>query len=132
MLQSLSSTPSVEIVSSLGLVGGMKGYGFLLFSQRNALLFTSTVSRALGYAIEGEELTELHRSFLLEFTNQIFGRTAGKFSRLGIDVRITPPSLLLGKGVSPLFFHEAAHLHLSIQGTFGTFLLSLILKHPLR
>ncbi|MEM5948913.1 chemotaxis protein CheX [Spirochaetia bacterium 38H-sp] len=118
-----------EIISSLGIVGKYKGYGLLFFDKNTALKFTTEASRALGYALEGTTLTELHRSFILEFTNQLFGRLVSKLSTIGIDSMLTPPSLLMGNNLNPISIAKAQETTAKIEGNFGKIFIKLILKN---
>lgn len=94
----LSLQDNHDLVNSLAIIMWMNGdfEGRFLFAiRRNTAMYIAGM-------MMGEELNELNvmaKSALAELATMILGRTGIIFSERGIDVKITPPTLVEGDSV---------------------------------
>ncbi|NMA95561.1 MAG: chemotaxis protein CheX [Clostridiales bacterium] len=79
----------------IGLAGDIRGQVIMSMNEGVGKDIASTM---MGAQIE--QLDELSKSAITEVANMILGNTATIFSEKGIDVSITPPSLLTGDNMA--------------------------------
>ncbi len=89
-----SSLTAGEITVLISLVGHVQGVVLYGLSINTGL---ALVSRMMGQ--ESKELDNLAQSGVAELGNVITGRATIKLSETGISSNISPPTLILGKGV---------------------------------
>jgi chemotaxis protein CheX len=111
------------LISMLGQVQGVVLYGL---SESTAI---SIVSKILGQPFE--EFDELAQSGIGELGNVITGQASNRLAEAGLDAKISPPSLILGKGtlISTLDFDRLLvplytdlgeiQIHLALRETQG-------------
>lgn len=81
---------SVAII--IGVTGNLRGQVLWNMSNETALKIAS----AMMGGMEIKELDEISKSAIAELVNMILGNTATIFYNKGLDLDITPPSLLFG------------------------------------
>jgi chemotaxis protein CheX len=89
----LFRVPDITVV--LGLVGDLCGQVLYGFSVETAM---GIASRMMG----GEEVTEMDdmsRSAIAELGNMITGNAASRFSKLGLNIDVSTPSLITGSNM---------------------------------
>ena len=86
-----------DITSVIGMVGGLRGNVAYSFSSGTAKKLAS----AMMMGMPVEELDSMGRSASGELTNMIAGTAAGILSGGGLEIKLTPPSLIFGED---LFF----------------------------
>ncbi len=91
MLDSMYATEDVTIIISL--IGGINGTVLYSLSDQTALAF---VSRLMGEPMD--KFTSLAQSGMAELGNVISGRASMKLAQFGYDIKISPPTLLMGTG----------------------------------
>jgi chemotaxis protein CheX len=98
-----SAITANDITVLISLVGKVQGVVLFCLSRETSLRLVSLVM--------GQEFTildNLAQSGIAELGNVITGRATIKFSQAGIDAKISPPTLILGKGstISTLDFSQ--------------------------
>ncbi len=93
-LQKLAMTAD-EITAMISLVGQIQGVVLYGMSISTAL---NLVSRMMGQKFT--DFDNLAQSGIAELANVITGRATVKFSQAGYTSNISPPTLILGKGVT--------------------------------
>lgn len=95
---------------------------FLQTDFPTALELARELSRALDVPIDNpDEFGPMHRAALAELANQVSGRATMYLSELGVEARITPPSVLTGTGVSLAVADGLQFYDLPVSSTIGTF-----------
>lgn len=85
-----------NIVILIGITGDIKGQAMLSFDESVAL---HIVSRMMG-GMEITTLDEIGKSALSELGNMILGNSATLLFNAGVQVDITPPTLMMGNNLS--------------------------------
>jgi len=86
-------TDSVAVI--IGITGDVKGQVIFTMTTNNA----KKIASRMMMGMEVNELDDMSKSAISELTNMILGTTATNFSKLGVTIDITPPSLLLGNAM---------------------------------
>ncbi|MCX7922489.1 MAG: chemotaxis protein CheX [Clostridia bacterium] len=81
-----------KVTVLIGLTGKIRGSVVFSFSQALALKIAS----AMMCGMPVEALDEMAKSAISELGNMILGNTATIFSKKGISIDITPPTVLVG------------------------------------
>ena len=84
------------VVIIVGLVGDLKGQAVLSLNGETAMEIASVMMGGM----EVTELSDLSRSAVSELVNMILGTAASLLSQKKIKVDITPPTMVLGDGVT--------------------------------
>ncbi|MFA9462709.1 MAG: chemotaxis protein CheX [Velocimicrobium sp.] len=95
------SAKGQEIVCSgviiiVGIVGVIKGNVVYCMDTENAKKIASTMMMGMPVT----ELDEMSKSALSELTNMLTATAATNFSKIGIEIDISTPTLLYGKSIS--------------------------------
>lgn len=85
-----------QVVVIIGMTGGIKGQVNFCMSLSTAKNIASKMMG--GYPVN--EFDELAKSAIGEMANMIMGNTSTIFSQKGINVEITPPSILIGENMT--------------------------------
>lgn len=112
------------VVIIVGLTGKIRGQAIFTMNKKLAMGIASTMMGGMPVT----ELDEISKSAISELTNMILGNAATILYNRGINVEITPPSLLMGDNVQispsrmkticiPLMLNErdAVELDISVQ-----------------
>lgn len=86
---------SDNIIIIVGLTGKIRGQAIFAMSKDVALFIASKMM----FGMPVSELDEMAKSAISELTNMILGNTATILYNKGVDVEITPPSLLMGENM---------------------------------
>lgn len=86
---------SEDIIILIGLTGKIRGQA--IFSMNREL--GMKIASCMMMGMEVTELDELSKSAISELANMIMGNAATLLYNRGINVEITPPSLLLGENM---------------------------------
>ena len=125
ILQKTSMTTD-EITVMISMIGHVRGVVLYGLSIATAL---KLVSRVMGQ--EFEQFDNLAQSGIAELGNVISGRATVKLSQAGYSTDISPPTLILGKGIEistldfarivvPLTFEEnGIEVHLALREASG-------------
>ncbi|HOJ98716.1 MAG TPA: chemotaxis protein CheX [Termitinemataceae bacterium] len=120
-----------EVVVLVGIVGGWKGHILLIMPETMGASFTTYLNAHLQMETpSGVDPVSYQRHAIAEVANQIAGRLAGLESINGIEVLITPPTLIAGNGIDPVLPHISEEWGYQIQGEFGYFYCILGIKNP--
>jgi len=116
---------SDDLIVIVGLTGKMKGQAIFTMDTKVALKIASSMMGGMQLA----GLDELSKSAIAELTNMILGNTATLLYNRGIDIEITPPSLLIGENIQvssstkmkticiPLLLNDTDHMDIDITVT---------------
>ncbi len=94
---SLRQSPflSDEVLIMLGIVGSLKGE-VILSMQRET---SKSIASKMMMGMPVDELTEMAKSALCELGNMIMGNVATLLFNEGVQIDITPPTLLTGSNI---------------------------------
>ncbi|AKL96912.1 CheC domain-containing protein [Clostridium aceticum] len=93
---------SDNVLVLIGLTGKISGNVVINFSKEMAY----RVASAMMMGMPVTELDEMGRSAIGELCNMIMGNTATLFSQKGVDIDITPPTILTGERIQ-LSIHKS-------------------------
>ncbi|SHJ83859.1 chemotaxis protein CheX [Paramaledivibacter caminithermalis] len=85
-----------NIVILIGITGDIKGQAMLSFDESMAL---KVVSKMMG-GMEIKDLDDIGKSALSELGNMILGNSATLLFNIGVEIDITPPTLMTGENLS--------------------------------
>ena len=91
-----STIETNNVVTFIGITGEVRGTVVFGLTLGNSYKLASAIMGGM----EITELNELSTSALQEMSNIIMGNVASAFSKMGIMVDITPPTLLKGNDIS--------------------------------
>lgn len=86
---------SETLVVVVGLMGELRGQ--VIFSMDKNVAFKIASAMMMGMSIT--KLDEMSKSAIAESTNVILGNAATLFYNRGINIQITPPSLMMGNNI---------------------------------
>ncbi|HQE06101.1 MAG: chemotaxis protein CheX [Tepidanaerobacteraceae bacterium] len=86
---------SETLVVVVGLMGELRGQ--VIFSMDKNVAFKIASAMMMGMSIT--KLDEMSKSAIAESTNMILGNAATLFYNRGINIQITPPSLMMGNNI---------------------------------
>lgn len=94
---SLRETPfsGKEILTVVGMTGEIRGQVYLGIPMTSALKIVSMMMGGVGVSA----FDSMAQSAITELSNMICGNAATRFSKEGIFLDITPPTLIIGKGM---------------------------------
>lgn len=125
---SASFAERVDLIATVGLVGGVKGHFIIRIGADSALGFVRTLSAHLGMHQENPEDNGYRKAAIAEFANQVGGRATVLFEESGIECSITPPTLISGEGVETFSPESDQKYTFSVQGAFGEFMCGVDIK----
>lgn len=113
---------SSNVMVLIGLTGKISGSAVINFGKEVACKIAS----AMMMGIPVTELDEISKSAIGELCNMILGNTATLFSRKGINIDITPPTILTGDNMQltvhksvivcvPLLFEDDTKIEIDIS-----------------
>ncbi len=113
---------SDNVLVMIGLTGKIRGSVAISFSTEVACKIVS----AMMCGMPVSELDEIAKSAIAELCNMILGNTATIFSKRGVDIDITPPTILTGNNLEmsihktviaciPLVFEDGTKIEIDIS-----------------
>ncbi len=121
---SIKDRPYTEdsIIILIGLTGQISGTAVITFKKAIACKIASVMM--MGMPVE--QLDEIAKSAIGELCNMILGNTATIFSKNGINIDITPPTIFTGENMElsihksvvvciPLIFEDGQSIHIDIS-----------------
>lgn len=84
-----------DVAIIIGVTSDLKGQVVISMDKDTALSVASHMMMGLPL----NELDEMSKSALCEIGNMILGHSASELYEIGVIVDITPPSIILGKGM---------------------------------
>ncbi|MFP4363153.1 MAG: chemotaxis protein CheX [Spirochaetia bacterium] len=109
-----------SFLASIGLAGDIHGHFVIYATQTDAYNFANAMMEALSIHSPEEGFGIFRKGVLAEFANQVSGRAAMLLSEKDVECRITPPTIIMGKGVHTDFCTTPTLKKYTIEGTFGT------------
>jgi chemotaxis protein CheX len=88
-----------DLIVVSGLIGDVKGILLIEFTHRDAVCIANMMLRNIGQEHESGSVTREHKEALAEIGNLLTGRFVNILSEKGIDVNLTPPSIITGSDV---------------------------------
>lgn len=116
------SAPSVpfEVSVSVGMAGSLRGYMLLQSPLTAALAVANELSRLMDVPVENPTtFGPMQRAALAELANQISGRATMYLADLGLDTDITPPTVLIGDGVTMAVSDQVQFVDAAVHGPGG-------------
>jgi chemotaxis protein CheX len=87
------SSDSIAII--IGVTGKMRGQVIMAMNIKTACEIASSMMGGMPIS----ELDEISKSAISELSNMILGNTATILANRGIEIEITPPSMVLGENI---------------------------------
>ncbi|MCX7655859.1 MAG: chemotaxis protein CheX [Treponemataceae bacterium] len=120
-----------ELVVVIGIVGERKGHLLLIMPETMGSPFMTHLNKYLQMeSPSGFELISYQRHAIAEVANQIAGRLVGLESMKGVEVLITPPTLIAGSTIDPELPQISDEWGYQVEGDFGSFYCILGIKNP--
>jgi chemotaxis protein CheX len=110
-----------EVIATVGFTGDMHGYLSIRSSLPSADAFIDRLLDNMGMESEEQQFGRFHKEALGEIVNQITGRTTMLLEEQAIACDITPPTILIGNGLSFDVRSLTFHLEKEFTGSFGFF-----------
>lgn len=85
-----------HVVIIIGIAGEFKGQIFLSMNEKTAC----SIASAMMFGMEVNALDEMSKSAIAELGNMIMGNVCTEFYNEGINIDITPPTILVGSDMS--------------------------------
>lgn len=113
---------SDNVLVMIGLTGKISGSVVINFSKNVAC----NIASAMMMGMPVPELDEIAKSAIGELCNMILGNTATVFSQKGINIDITPPTILIGDNIEltvhkslivcvPILFEDGTKVEIDIS-----------------
>lgn len=115
--------PLHEVILVVGVTGEIKGQVVISFKKEVAKKIASKMM--MGMPVE--ELNDMAKSAISELSNMILGNTATLIANLGIEVDITPPTLMVGTDIS-LSFNNSETIGMPLHSEIGDIVYDISLK----
>ena len=115
------SSPEEEdqVVTSVGLVGDIKGVFMLLTDAASAASIARSMTGGMGIVLGDDVIDQIQMTALAELSNQISGRAITLLSAFDIHCDITPPAVLAARQLKSLVPDIARPFQRTITGSFG-------------
>jgi chemotaxis protein CheX len=114
-----SSGAEDQVVTSVGLVGDLKGIFMLLTDASSAASIVRSMTGGMGIALQENMIDQIQMAALGELSNQISGRAITLLSDQDLRCDITPPAVLAARQLHSLVPDLARSYHRTITGPFG-------------
>jgi CheY-specific phosphatase CheX len=88
-----------DLLCSVGITGGLRGYLILSFRNPELAALTKAMTSKVGMDFRDGDSSTMKEA-ASEIANQLAGRAANSLARRGIDCMITPPTLVTGSSLS--------------------------------
>jgi chemotaxis protein CheX len=108
-----------QVVTSVGLVGDLKGIFMLLTDTPSATSIVRSMTGGMGIALRDDMIDQIQMAALGELSNQISGRAITLLSDHGLHCDITPPAVLAARQLKSLVPDLAQSSRRVITGPFG-------------
>ena len=115
----VSSDEEDQVVTSVGLVGDIKGILMLLTDAPSAASIARSMTGGMGIVLRDDMIDQLQMTALGELSNQVSGRAITLLSELRVHCDITPPAVLAARQLRSLVPDLAQSFQRTITGTFG-------------
>ena len=108
-----------EIIITIGITGNITGTMMLKSDQKSAVEIAQHMLNKINHTSEEEGFTEPHQEAIREIMNLISARSLMILSEQHIDCNLTPPTLIMGKQISPSMYNIAYTVYTGASGDFG-------------
>lgn len=121
---SIKNKPYTEdnLIVLIGLTGQISGSAVINFRKEIAC----TIASGMMMGMPVKDLDEIAKSAIGELCNMILGHTAIIFSKNGVNIDITPPTILTGDNIElsihkstvvsiPILFEDGQSIHIDIS-----------------
>jgi len=110
---------NVEVVTSIGITGDVKGTLMLKTNTRSAI----TIANKMLLTIHPNSILNKfgvpQKEAIYEMTNFFAGRSLNILSEKNIDCSLTPPTIITGKEIAPVMYEIIYSTNLFFMGDFG-------------
>ncbi len=110
-----------EVIATVGFTGDLHGYLSIRSSLLCADAFIDRLLDNMGMEKDEKQFGRFHKEALGEIVNQITGRSTMLLEEQSITCDITPPTILIGDGISFNVRSLTHHLEKEFAGSFGSF-----------
>jgi len=117
-----------EIIAMVGLVGGLKGHFATVFDAGKGERFVNAITEKLGMNPDKEGGQSYRKAVIGEIANQLAGRAAVTMESQGVDINITPPTVISGLNIDAILPEDDDRGFFRVHGEFGDFHCFLALK----
>ena len=108
-----------EVIITIGITGDIIGTMMLKSDQKSAVAMAEQMLRKINHYPTGNEFTESHQEVIREIMNLISARSLMILSEQNIDCNLTPPTLIMGKQISPSMFNISYSVYTGVKSILG-------------
>lgn len=85
-----------DVIISIGVVGDLTGNIIMNMSETTA----KDIASKMMYGMEVKTLDDMAKSAIAELGNMVAGNATAYFSKMGVNINITPPNMFAGKDIT--------------------------------
>ena len=116
---SLSKAQNIQILTSIGITGSIKGTFIMLTDLKSATNIANTMMKSMNLPGESDIFDAIKEAAIAEITNQISGHALTNLFNKNIQCDMTPPTILSGENIK-LMTSNLTNLAIKIaKGSFG-------------
>ena len=115
------NSPRVEVVTSIGITGDVKGTLMLKTNRRSAVAIANKMLLSIHPNDIKDEFGTAQKEAIYEVTNLFAGRSLNILAEKNrqLDCRLTPPTIITGSRISPIMCEIIYSRDLFFTGDFG-------------
>jgi CheY-specific phosphatase CheX len=115
------NSEAVEVVTSIGITGDVKGTLMLKTSTKSAIAIANKMLLSFHPNDIKDEFDAAQKEAIYEVTNLFAGRSINILAekQKHLDCRLTPPTIITGKRISPVMCEIVYSTDLFFTGDFG-------------
>ncbi len=114
-----ANSQRVEVITSIGITGDVKGTLMLKTNTRSAVAIANKMLLSIQPNGIGNEFGTAQKEAIYEVTNLFAGRSLNILSEKNIDCNLTPPTIITGNKISPMVCEVTHSADLFFTGDFG-------------
>lgn len=109
----------IQIVTSIGITGSVKGTFIMLTDLKSAINIANTMMKSMNLSNRSSDFDAIKEAAIAEITNQISGHALTNLFKKKIQCDMTPPTILVGENIKLLTSNLANLVTNIAKGSFG-------------
>ncbi|MEJ2664814.1 MAG: chemotaxis protein CheX [Spirochaetia bacterium] len=114
-----NNSERVEVITSIGITGDLKGTLMLKTNTQSAVTIANKMLLSIHPDGIRNEFGTAQKEAIYEVTNLFAGRSLNILSEKNIDCNLTPPTIITGNKISPIMCNITHSMDLYFAGDFG-------------
>ena len=115
----LPRAEDIQIVTSIGLTGSIKGTFLMLMDLESATNIADTMMKSMNLSDKSDKFDALKEAAIAEITNQISGHALTNLFKKHIQCDMTPPTILVGEKIKLMTSNLVNLVTKITTGSFG-------------